>query len=63
MTETTTRQQHTRRTMNEHKSEQKMKMKSEQDEDERDGNVGLAYHKTLLSTRTIVDGEHSVCWK
>ena len=48
--------------MNEHKSEQKMK-KSEQDEDERDGNVGLAYHKTLLSTRTIVDGEHSVCWK
>lgn len=49
--------------MNEHKSEQKMK-KSEQDEDERDGNVGLASHKTLtlLSTRTIVDGEHSACW-
>ena len=50
-TETATRPQHTRRTMNEHKSEQKMK-KSEQDEDERDGNVGLAYHKTLLSTHS-----------
>ena len=38
--------------MNEHKSEQKMKMKSEQDEDERDGNVGLASHKTHKTHKT-----------